>query len=289
MSEARHGNPSLPLVQARGGKIGNDTEVTAQTLLDDSSPLAGLPGQVLTSGGTGGGIYWSTPSSSTTTPTFTSFSITGQTTPLEVGATVAAGATPFVWATSNSSSVAVNSISIVDTTASATLASGLANTGSDSITISAITNNVPASQIWTVNGLSTGAVGFSRTYEVDWFWRVYAGDSSNATLTANQIKALTASSNLQAAFAGSYTISPSSDFSYFCYPDSLGSVNFFKDGNTGFPISMATVADNGAYSNTANGWSYAIVSVTNAQSIATNYRVYRTQYSFTGTLIMVVS
>ncbi len=70
---------------------------------------------------------------------------------------------------------------------------------------------------------------------------------------------------------------------------SMGSALYFRDGNTNFPISMATRADNAAYSNTANGWSYALVSVTNAQSVATNYRVYRTQYSFSGTLLMVVT
>ena len=63
----------------------------------------------------------------------------------------------------------------------------------------------------------------------------------------------------------------------------------FVDGNTGFPIGMATSADNAAYSNTANGWSYALVSVTNTNSITTNYRVYRTQFSFSGTLLMRVS
>ncbi len=222
-------------------------------------------------------------------PAFTSFGITGQTTPIEVGAMIAAGAKTFTWTTSNSSGVQVNSISIVDTTASMTLDSGLPNTGSDSITISAITMTSPGSQVWTITGINMVPGTFSDTFEVDWLWRVYAGDSANATLTANQIKALSASSALQAGFAGTYTITPSSDFSYFCYPDSLGSVGNFVDANTGFPISMATSADNAAYSNTANGWSYALVSVTNAQSAATNYRVYRTQFSFSGTLLVRVS
>ncbi len=222
-------------------------------------------------------------------PAFTAFAVTGQTTPIEVGATIAAGSKTFTWSTSNSINVKPNSISIVDTTGSVTLASGLANTGSDAITIGAITNILPATQVWTINGVNTQNAGFSRTYTVAWLWRVYAGDNAALTLTANQIKALSASSALQAGFAGDYTITPTVDFSYFCYPDSMGSVANFVDGNTGFPISMATSADDPAYSNTANGWSYDLVSVTNAQSIATNYRVYRTQYPFSGTLLMRVS
>ncbi len=224
-------------------------------------------------------------------PAFTAFGITGQGTPIEVGATIPAGATTFTWTTSNSINVKPNSISIVDTTGSTTLASGLANTGTDTITIGAITNILPATQVWTINGVNTQNATFSRTYTVSWLWRVYAGDSVNVTLTANQIKALTAFSSLKASFAGTYAITQTTDYAYFCYPDAMGSVSSFVDGNTGFPISMATSVDNAAYSHTANGWSYALVSVTNAQSIATNYRVYRTQYTFTTTptLLMEVS
>ncbi len=231
--------------------------------------------------GPGGGV---------STPAFTSFDISGQATTVEVGATIGSGAALFEWTTSNPTAIAPASISIVDTTASMTLASGLDNTGSDTITLGAITNNVPASQVWTISGQSTSMSTFSDVFEVDWEWRVYAGSSVNVTLTANQIKALADSSALQAGFAGTYSISTASVFyRYFCYPDSLGDVANFVDGNTGFPISMATSADNAAYSNTANGWSYALVSVTNANSITTNYRVYRTQYNFSGTLLMRVS
>ena len=123
---------------------------------------------------------------------------------------------------------------------------------------------------------------FSAAYEVDWEWRVYAGSSTNVTLTANQIKALSDSDSLQSGFAGTYSISNASVvYYYLSYPDSLGSVSNFRDVNTGQLISMATSADNAAYSNTANGWSYALVGVTNASlGVSTNYRVYRTQFQF---------
>ncbi len=238
-------------------------------------------GLVLTSGGPNADVYWS-PGSGYLSPAFTSFAIFGQSTPIEVGSTIPAGPAVFTWSTSNSANVKPNSISIVDTTGSTTLASGLANTGTDTISISAITNLLPATQTWTINGVNTNNVTFSDTYSVNWEWRVYAGDSSSPTLTANQIKALTASSALQASFGGTYTITPVTDYSYLCYPDSMGSATNFIDPSTGFPISMATVADNAAYSNTANGWSYALVSVMNAETVVTAYRVYRTQYTFSG-------
>lgn len=231
--------------------------------------------------GTGSGappIYYS--------PAFTSFTITGQSSPVEVGATIVSGSTVFTWSTSNSSNVAANSISITDTTGSAVLDSGHANSGTDTLTLSGITNNVPASQIWSIGGTNTQSATFSRTLEVDWEWRVYAGTSSNATLTANQIKALSDSAGLQSGFAGTYNLS-ASNYKYFCYPDSMGSVNTFMSG--AFLMSMATSSDNAAYSNTANGWSYALVSVTNTNSVATNYRVYRSQYTLGGTVPMAVT
>jgi hypothetical protein len=250
----------------------------------------GQVGQVFTSAGPGQCPYWGVGGGSSPLPAFTAFGIIGQSTPVEVGATIGGGPETFSWTTSNPTSVEVNSISIVDTTASVTLASGLANTGSDTITISGITNNAPASQIWTISGVNINSQSFSAGYEVDWQWRVYAGSSANATLTANQIKALSDSDSLQSGFAGTYSITNASVvYYYFCYPLSLGNPSSFVDGNTGFPIGMATAADNAAYSNTANGFSYATVNVTNVNSVTTSYAVYRTQYSFSGTLLMRVS
>lgn len=228
-------------------------------------------------------------SSSYSPPAFTAFSVSGVSSPIEVGGSISGGSYTFEWSTSNSANVAANSISIVDTTASNTLASGLANTGSDAITLSTITNNSAATQTWTINAKNTQAAAFSDTYSVAWEWRVYAGTSSNVTLTANQIKALTDADGLQSGFAGTYAYANTNGYKYFCYPDALGSANNFIDAGTGLPVSMATSADNAAYDNTANGWSYALVSVTNANSVTTNYRVYRSQYSFSGSFTMEVS
>ena len=266
VSGSGFGGGSLDAATLLGNPFGSSASASEITL---GAGLAFL-GTVLVL--TGGGYA---------SPAFTAFGITGITSPVEVGATIGGESETFTWSTSNSANVVADSISITDTTASAVLASGLANTGSHAITIDSITNTGPASQVWTIEAENTLDADFSRTFTVLWEWRVYAGSSANATLTANQIKALDDSDALQSAFAGDYSITNGSTvYYYFCYPDSMGSVNGFVDGGTGFPISMATSADNAAYSNTANGWSYAIVSVTNVNSITTNYRVYRTQYSF---------
>jgi hypothetical protein len=273
---------------ATGGIKGG---VRTLTQLIDDAYTTGIFGQVLTSQGPGFPPTWGPGGSGPQNPAFTSFDISGQGSPIEVGATIASGAKTFEWTTSNSVDVQPNSISIVDTTASVTLASGLANTGSDVITISAITNVLPSVQTWTINGLNLSSQTFSDTFTVLWEWRLYAGSSANVTLTANQVKALDDFDSLVAAFAGTYSITNASVvYYYLAWPVSLGLMSSCVDANTGFPISMATVADNAAYSNTANGFSYAIVSVTNANSVTTNYAVYRTQYPFSAQpLLMRIS
>ncbi len=303
MAEA--GNPEVPILFARSKVIGNVeaslSRVMDASFCDDWGAVLfrgehywqcldpGEPGQVLTTNGPGAGLTWSS-GAGVTTPAFTAFSITGQSTSIEVGATIAAGSKTFTWTTSNSESILPNSISITDSTASVVLASGLANDETEDIVIDAITNTIATTQDWTIAALNNSSISFSRTFIVSWLWRIYAGTNAAETLTANQIKALADFSSLKQGFPGDYTvIGASAVYYYFCYPDEMGSVSTFFDGNTGFAISMATVADNAAYSNTANGWSYAIVSVTNAQSVATNYRVYRTQYPFSGTLLMRIT
>ncbi len=131
---------------------------------------------------------------------------------------------------------------------------------------------------------------FTATSVPDTF--VFAGYASTPELTSAEILALQLSAS-QAGFAGTYNIvipSGSNQYFYLAYPDSYGSVSSFVDGNTGFPLSMAAVGDDGAYSNTANGWYYALVSVVNPGYATANYRVYRSQYSFNASTIkMVVS
>jgi hypothetical protein len=220
-------------------------------------------------------------------PGFTSFSISGQATLLEVGATIGAGSKTFNWGTSNSANVKPNTLAITDTTAAQVLASALPNNGSDAIAISSITNNAPASQVWTISGTNTINGSFSRTFSVAWQWRAFFGLSSNPHLSAAQILALP-SSQLEAAFAGNYACGASA-YKYVCFPDSLGSPSRFGDLSTGLTVAMAQSTDDPAFSSVANGYSYALVSVTNTNGVTTNYRVYRTQNQLGGALTLVVS
>src|SRR5208282_5755499 len=209
--------------------------------------------------------------------------------PLEVGTVIPAGPETFTWSTSNPQFISMDSISIVDTTASQTLAANLPNTGTANVTISLLVNNIPALQTWTINGVDTSQGSFGATFMIQWLYRIFAGTSTNTELTGTEINALSFSA-LQAGFAGTYAVSSVPIvYYYFSMPDSMGSVSTFVDGNTGFPISMATNADDPFYANVANGFNYALVPVTNVNGLTVNYKLYRTQNDFSGTLEVVVT
>lgn len=211
-------------------------------------------------------------------PAFSSFSMSGQASPVEVGTTIS-GTKTFTWGTTNSANVAVNSINIADQ--SGDLATGLANDGSESVAITSRQLTAPGSYNWTISGTDTNANNFSRNFTVNWYWKIYFGTSANTTLTESQIEALTG----QLAASGLATYSyAANDYKYLCYPASLPAASLFTDTLTGFDVTMADATDNAAYSNTANGYSYALVSVTNAQGQTTNYRVYRTKFTLSGSI-----
>jgi hypothetical protein len=223
-------------------------------------------------------------------PAFSSFSISGQATAVEVGTTVS-GSKTFNWGFSNVGNVNASSMSILDVTGSATLASGISITPTYSVSVGTIQLNSPGSYSWRGQAVNTHSGTFQSGYfSVGWYWKSYYGTSASVTLDETAIKAL-ANGGLAGGCAATYGFAAGS-YKYFAWPDSFGGPSAFtgfKDTSTNLPVDMATSADNAAYSNVQNGWSYAIVSVTNAQSINTNYRVYRTRNALGGSINIQVS
>lgn len=191
-------------------------------------------------------------------PTFTSFSISGQTTPLEVGASILANRT-FVWGTSNSGNINPNSIEIRDVTGAVDLATGLANDGSEAITMSAITRNSAGSQQFRIRGTNTHSAIFEVFYSVAWQWRRYYGEDALTVLDQTGIKNLRIN-GLASGFAGTYAFA-AGGYKYLSYPAVLGTATTFKDTGTNLDVPFEP-----AY----------LVSVTNALGVNTNYNVHRT-------------
>lgn len=84
-----------------------------------------------------------------------------------VDGTVVSGAITFNWGTFHGANVATNSVSIVDVTASVVLASGLANDGTQTITLpSPVTLHTGDTHVWEVRAVDTKGVPLSRQFTV---------------------------------------------------------------------------------------------------------------------------
>jgi hypothetical protein len=225
-------------------------------------------------------------------PAFSSFAFTGVSSPVEVGDTIG-GSITATWGTTNSGNVAVNSIDIDDVGNATNLLTGSANDGSEAITVTNVTKTTATSHTWRITGTNTdpgGAADFTRDLTIQWYWRRYIGTSTNTTLTEAQIEAL-ALTELNAGITGTYSLA-AGGYKYFVFDDALGSptaITGFKDTSTNLAVAMADSTDDAAYSNTQNGWSYALVSVTNAEGVTSNKRVYRTKNILGGSITIQVS
>lgn len=207
-------------------------------------------------------------------PAFTSFVISGQISPLEVGASIAVNRT-FIWTTSNGTNVEANSISLVDVTGgSITIGTGLPNNGSraTSYPSSPITKNSSTTHSFRINGLNTKSQTFNRTYTVTWNWRRYYGESLTTPLSDVNVMSLRVS-ELASGFAGSYSF-VGGGYKYISYPTSFGTATSFKNVENNFDVPFEAPYN---------------VSITNAYGVVQLYRVHRTTNVLLGSMTISVS
>lgn len=222
-------------------------------------------------------------------PAFSSFAIAAQAPQIEVGDSIPASVT-FVWGTTNPANVALNSIGLLDITGAVTLATGLANDGSEPIVMGgAITKVVAATHTFRITGVNSLAGSFQRNVNYEWRWRAFWGNNVAATLVEADIEAL-AANGLTTSLAGNYGMG-AGGYKFICVADAVGgSINTVKDSTTLFDVAMASVLDDPAYSNVdGGGFSYALVSVTNPFGVTANYRVYRTRFSLGSAITLLVT
>jgi len=190
-------------------------------------------------------------------PAFSSFAMTGVT-DVEVG-TSFSGSKTFTWGTTNSGNVTANSLGITDVTGGGTVESAMANSGSKAHTFSVpFTRTTAGAYRFTISGTNTQSASFTRNLDINFYWKVYYGESASTSLDEAGIEGLRVG-GLQAAFAATYAFS-AANYKYLCFPTALGVVTSFKDQSTGLDVPFEAPAT---------------VSVTNAQSVTTNYYVYR--------------
>lgn len=159
------------------------------------------------------------------TPSFSSFSITGQTNPVEVG-TALSGNKTFTWGTLNPSNIELNSIQISNVNTSTILGATLENDGNEVLSIGSIDTSFPFSQIFRITGLNTNNQNFTRDYTIPvifpyFYGKVSApGAAGTNRPTINQAL-IDSGTKVVASSTGTITIpfnSTSDDYIWFAVP-----------------------------------------------------------------------
>jgi hypothetical protein len=215
------------------------------------------------------------------TPTFNSFTISGQGTSLEVGESVS-GTKTFTWTLSSATYLKANSIDIEDTTNSSTLASSLSNDGTESISVS-VTKTSPSSNVWTIYGEDVDDNVFSRTFNVNWYYRIFHGSNASVSIGSSQIQAL--SSTLATNdINGTYSIG-AANYGYICIPSSFEIPTAFRNSSTNFPIEMAGPEE--GYSSYDGLFYFSSVTLVR-NTVSIPYKLYRTKQTISGSTSIIL-
>lgn len=217
-------------------------------------------------------------------PAFSSFSL-GITSPKEVGYDITTNQT-FTWGTTNTSNVSANTITIAGY--NLTTLTGLANDGNEAVTFTGVVTrtsaDAPGTRAWTIQGTNTNLSTFSGSLSIRWDYKMYAGTSTNTSLTASEITGLTNYNSVKNGFAGTYALS-AGGYKYFAFATGYGTPTSWVDTSNNLSVGMY-----GGYPNIdGSGNSYDLVSVTNAEGETTNYKVYRTLNQLGGSINIAVS
>lgn len=204
-------------------------------------------------------------------PTFGAFSFP-QTTPLEVGDSVAAGSKSFSWTFTDAANITASTLQITDVTGATTIGTGLSLTSPQAFGIGAVTKSSATSHVWRVQATNTQAATFTRDFTVNWYWRTCYGESALTTLASADILALrvTGLSNIingTKAFVGG-------GYKWVCYPTTFGLKTTFKDTATNLDVAMVAAST---------------VAVTNSFGVVQNYYAHRTLNILGGAINIAVS
>jgi hypothetical protein len=190
-------------------------------------------------------------------PMFTTLSLTDVSTMVEVGYTIGE-VKNFTWTTTFSENIKPNSISIKDTTNNVILIENYANTGSWSISNSALIKTEATSHTYTIFALNSNETQLFKNLVINWCWRLYYGESTATILNETDIKNLRESqisNNAKGSFAYS-----TGGYKYFICPVAYNQPINFIDSETTFNVPFELPY---------------IVSITNDLGITTDYNVYR--------------
>lgn len=222
-------------------------------------------------------------------PAFSSFLMSAQPTSLEIGASVLGGSRTFTWATTFSGNIQANSVKIKNVNTGAiitTPSTGIANDGSEVISIPSVTRTVAGTQTWQISAKNTNNATFTRNFVVNWYNRVYYGTSALTALTASDITGLTSTNLVTTTASATYALG-AGNYKYICIPVALTNPTLFRDASTNLTVAMAGTDD--GYTILNNGYYTQQVVVTNAFGVNITYDVYRTKNILGGSITIITT
>lgn len=204
-------------------------------------------------------------------PAFSSFSLVGQATTVEVGETVPANL-KFSFAVTNPDNIVPNSIKITDVTSGAVIAQNFGTTSPVTSTSAQLPNSTATSRTFRISGKDTQGNTFTKDVTIYWRWSVYYGESNNPTIDSDIVENARGSL-LQASYAGSFAFL-GGGYKFLAYPSGFGTAKKFIDPSTKFDVPFQPDFT---------------LQVTNKNGISQTYRVHRTTYELGGAITVTVS
>ncbi len=198
-------------------------------------------------------------------PSFSGFTITGQSSTLEVGSTVS-GTKDFAFSFTNSGNVQANTLDIYDVTGASYLITDGSITSPVSADVGTITKTTATSHSWRGYAENTESTQFqSSNYTINWRWRRYHGFSNVRAVNTAQVLALSGSELSTSKSYSTTTGSPTGDqYFVYAYPTSFGTLSSITVN--GFP--------------SIDAFTRFTLSVTNTNGVSTDYYVYYSNNTF---------
>lgn len=223
-------------------------------------------------------------------PTFTSFTIQGKPTTLELGqylSTSTGGTDIFNWGFSNVNNISLtNGYSIVDITANQNIVTNILPrttiTNTSNILYPIMHNTNGSTHVFVISGKDTNGGVFQKSLTLTWQPRIFWGTSTKDTILTNaEIMALvnsnTGGSKLTGVIQNSITMDGNGQYIWICMPVSFGKA-IEADGS----ISKFLV---GGLANSF--WNLFTVSFTNQYGYTSSYYLYRSVTVSFGTSIKI--
>lgn len=204
-------------------------------------------------------------------PAFSSFAVSTLTGTMEVGQPVAANGS-VSWGISNAGNATANSVTLKDHTNATVFSNEALNASPRAITYASWTSNTATSSTWTISAKSQSGATFTRQFRVTWLFKLFFGESANATLDAAGVQALR-SGTLKSSYAGNYAYQ-AGGYKWLGVPKNLGKPTTFKDVSNNLPVPMEYMGT---------------LSITNTHGIAQDYYLFRTSNVLGGSITIAVS